>query len=295
VTSAEPPDGPPGRVERVRARADELSRRAQAARDHHASLDVSFRVAALDKRVAAAVLAGGLAYRFFFWLLPVGLILGGALGFADSTDVEQAAADSGVGETFVEAIGEAAQRSQSARWWLLLSGVVLLVWTGYMAVKALVLVHALVWDVPAPRVRHAVKASLVFSALALVILGSAGLARWLRNETDVGGLAATLGAVGVPFAVWTLASLRLPHRGAGWMDVMPGALLLATGTQAFHLFVAYFLGPKLSHSSELYGGLGLAATALFFLYLLGRLVAGAAVLNVSLYERRNKPSRRADP
>ena len=36
------------------------------AREEHASVDVGFRTADLDKRVAAGVLAGGIAYRFFF-------------------------------------------------------------------------------------------------------------------------------------------------------------------------------------------------------------------------------------
>ena len=42
----------------------------------------------------------------------------------------------------VTTVGDAARSSQAARWWLLLVGAWLLLWTGYMAAKTLVLVHA---------------------------------------------------------------------------------------------------------------------------------------------------------
>ena len=39
---------------------------------------------------------------------------------------------------------------QGFHWWLLLVGGWLVLWTGYLIVKALVLVHAVVWAVPPP-------------------------------------------------------------------------------------------------------------------------------------------------
>ena len=68
----------------------------------------------------------------------------------------------------------------------------------------------------------------------------------------------------------------------------PGAVLFAVGALALNLFTSYFLGPRLESATELYGGLGLATTILFWLYIIGRLVTGAATLNVSLYESRER-------
>jgi len=66
-------DGEPGRVKRAAAwsktAAKEIEDRAVRARGSHVSVDVGFRTAERQQRVAAMVLAGGIAYRIFFWLL----------------------------------------------------------------------------------------------------------------------------------------------------------------------------------------------------------------------------------
>ena len=56
------------------------------------SLAVPSRALERNRRVAASVLAGGIAYRLFLWLLPFGLIVGGALGLMDADGVEDAVA-----------------------------------------------------------------------------------------------------------------------------------------------------------------------------------------------------------
>ena len=86
--------------------------------------------------------------------------------------------------------------------------------------------------------------------------------------------------------MWLVVSSWLPHRGIGWRDLVPGAVLVAIGMQAFYLFATIFLAPKLANATQLYGLLGIAATVLFWLYVLGRLTIGAATLNASLYENR---------
>ena len=58
------------------------------ARTSHRSVDAGFLAADRNKRVAAGVLAGGVAYRFFFWMLAVSLLGNGALGFIDAQDVQ---------------------------------------------------------------------------------------------------------------------------------------------------------------------------------------------------------------
>ncbi len=77
----------------------------------------------------------------------------------------------------------------------------------------------------------------------------------------------------------------LPSRAAGWRAFLPGAILVAVGTQLVHLFVALYLAPRLGRSSELYGALGAATVILLWLYLEARLFVGAAFLNACLWER----------
>ena len=85
-------NGPPGagRSDRMRARVAAARTRTKRASERHLSVAVSFRAAERNRRVASSVLAGGIAYRLFLWLLPFGLILGGALGVMDADSAEGA-------------------------------------------------------------------------------------------------------------------------------------------------------------------------------------------------------------
>ena len=122
---------------------------ATARRARLVSLAVPFRAMERNRRVAASVLAGGIAYRIFLWLLPFGLILGGALGLMDADSVEDAVAAGGVPAAVVDLIGDVSRAAESDWWWLLGLGVPLLLWAGYTGAKAVQLIHSLVWDEPA--------------------------------------------------------------------------------------------------------------------------------------------------
>jgi uncharacterized BrkB/YihY/UPF0761 family membrane protein len=127
--------------------------------------------------------------------------------------------------------------------------------------------------------------SLLFTGGAVALVVSIAAARWVRDALPAAGLLATLGVIAVPFTLWLLASYRLPHQGAGWLGLVPGAVLLAVGIEGIHVFTVYFLGPKLVNATELYGVIGIVSTVLFWFYLMGRLVIGAATLNASLFEQ----------
>ena len=129
-----------------------LSTWAVAARGQYRTVDAGFLVADRDKRVAAGVLAGGVAYRFFFWMLAVSLLTNGALGFVGGQDLQEALLAQGVDASVAQSIQDT-RPTDAARWWLFVIGVWLVLWTGYLGAKALILVHAAVWGVPPPRVR----------------------------------------------------------------------------------------------------------------------------------------------
>jgi membrane protein len=277
------------RVAWSRTQAERTIAWATEARTSHRSVDAGFLAADRDKRVAAGVLAGGVAYRFFFWMLAVSLLGNGALGFIDVQDVKDVLTQQGVDSAVVDTI-ETGQPSGSGRWWLVVVGVWLVLWTGYLGAKALMLVHATVWGVAAPRVRNVLVASLVFTGTVLLLIGAMSAARWVREESPTPGLVATFAVVLVPFTIWLVASRYLPHEDVGWMGLLPGAVLLAVGMEGLHLFTVYFLGPKLANATELYGVLGVVSTILFWLYLAGRLVVGAATVNASLYEQTSRTS-----
>ena len=71
-------------------------------------------------------------------------------------------------------------------------------------------------------------------------------------------------------------------------ELIPGAIVFAVGVEALHLIVVYYLAARLTHASALYGSLGIAAAILFGLYLIGRLIIAAIVINVAVWERNHR-------
>jgi uncharacterized BrkB/YihY/UPF0761 family membrane protein len=272
-----------GRVESVRLRAGEIQSRLVAARGRHTSVDASFHLIERDRRIAASVLAGGIAFRLFLWLLPLSLILGGALGF--TSNGEEIAHDAGLTAAAADAVGEAVDDAGEGRWALLVIGVGALLWTSTWSVVALRRVYALVWNVPPPRSRNPLIQALAFSGVCSILLLIPAGSAWLRDLLGRPGIIIPLLAVGAFFGVWLWVSDWLPHGDAPLRALVPGALLAAVGMQAIHLFTAFYVAVKLERASALYGGLGLAATFLFILYIVGRLIVASALVNEELWRR----------
>jgi membrane protein len=263
-----------------RARAETASAPASL-EDRNIAVAVPIRAVERNRRVAATVLAGGLAYRIFLWLLPFGLVVGGGLGLSNADSTEDAVSRGGLPGAVTNAVGDAARSAQSDSWWLLAIGVPLLLWAGFSGGKATVLVHSLVWDDPPPEPKP-LKVSLAFGGTILAFLATVTLTWWLRDNWP--GYLAPIMTFAPLAALWIWVSLKLPHRDAPWTALVPGALVIAIGFQVLHEAVGYLLVPKLEKSTSLYGSLGATTTLLFFMYMLGILVVSAAVLNASLYE-----------
>jgi membrane protein len=278
--------------EGLRGHLESATVRARVASKHHASLAVPFRAVERNRRVAASVLAGGVAYRLFLWIVPFGLLVGGLLGLGDADDIEATVAGGGLPPAVVDAIGDAARAGESNSWWLLLLGVWLLLWAGYTGAKALQLIHALVWNVPPSRAKP-LKSSLVFNATCLAFIAVISLTWWIRDETELEQLLTAAVMVFPLVALWLWVSLLLPHGKANWKALLPGALLTAIGFQVLHGAVVYFLADELEQATSLYGALGIVTTLLFFMYLVGRLIVTAPILNSALHEELR--GQRAEP
>lgn len=269
---------------------------AVSASNRHMSVALGFRAAERNRRVAAAVLAGGFAYRLFFWLLALGLVGGGALGWLGGDSTEEALDKAGIPGAVVASVGKFASDSGSARWWILGLGLYLMLWSGYTGSKAASLVHALIWDEPPTKLARPFYASLAFSGVLLSILLIVFGCWWLYDTAALAGVVGAIVLV-IPLTVfWILVSLRLPHGAADWKALVPGALLMAIGLQVLHAATLWFVVPKLDESTSLYGPLGAVATLLFWMYLAGRLVVTSPILNASLdAERRRKRGDLAVP
>lgn len=272
----------------LRVRAQRLEERAQVERSKHESVDTAFEVVDRDGEVAGGIIAGALAYRFFIWLLPLALVAVAGLGVAaDTADEtpEEAAESLGLSGIISNSIASAAESPN--RWYAIAIGIPILVWTTRSLLRVLIAAHRLVWtDLrdAAPKPTPARTVELL--ALLVALLAVSAFASTVRAWSPGVGLVGLL-VVGVPYAaLWLLISLRLPHRDAPWVALLPGAVAFGIGVQLLQLFTSYVLEPWAINKQGTYGALGAAAALLFAIFLISRLIVGAAVLNATLWARR---------
>jgi uncharacterized BrkB/YihY/UPF0761 family membrane protein len=246
----------------------------------------AFDVVDRDAERLGGLLAGALAYRLFIWLLPFVLLLVGVLGAfttAEEGTPGHVVEDFGLQGALAEAIVDGAQQRG---WWIaILVGLFGTLWAGIGASKAMRISHAAAWGLGRGAPVSPVRATLGFNGVALLIILAVVLAARLREAERVAGILATLLVVGLFFLVWMFVQARLPHRPGRWTRLVPGALLVAAGVQAIHLFTVWYLVGRAERASSTYGAIGTALVILVWLYVVARLVIGAAVLNAELARR----------
>ena len=293
MSAREPLEAPPAGSRLVRAR--EQARHAGAwANEHVPGAPLVDRALQRERLAAAGLLAGGLAYRLFFWLVPLGLVFAAALSFwvdEDRAGLEEAASDFGIGGAATDAAMDAIAQQEHARWYFLLAGVVLLAWFSLGVVRALVVTHSIAWSLPPQKPRRPIAAGLGFSGVVVALIVVSTSTQLLREQLGGIGVLLTLSLFVLYVAALVWAMEKLPHRCTSWRHLLPGALLVALGAQALHLVVVLYLAPKLGRSSELYGTLGTATVILLWLYLVARLVVAAAFFNAALWDEREEQAR----
>ena len=278
-------------AERIRRDARRLAERAERERARRPPVAAVFDMAERDAEVGGGIIAGALAYRLFIWLLPLALVAVAGLGIAadaSSETPEEAAASLGFEGLVSSSIANAADSPN--RWYALLIGIPVLLWTTRSLLRALIGAHRLVWTDERAR---APKPKLVASLRLLVLLLSfgvvSGAASAVRAWSTGPGVLATLFAFAGYAGLWLLVSLQLPHRSAGWVELVPGALVFGVGAEVLNVVAAYVITPWALAKQGTYGALGIAAALLFGLFLISRLIVGAADVNATLWERRTRP------
>jgi membrane protein len=286
----------PSRRPTLRERADVISERADSAkrsvearaeilRARHASVRLAYQAYERDRRQAGALLAGGIAYRLFLWLLPTALFAVGIVGLLaniSSTSPERVAHDAGFGAALALTVAQAAQQSGKGSVSLALLGGVLALWAGRAAVKALSLTASVAWGLrPVPLTRGLMK-SMTFSGVCIGLMLLPGLLNVLhRGPIGVDLLLELVLLAGmVALSVWV--QLIFPHvEGAPWTAFLPGAIVLAVGADLLRLVTqVYFVG-RLGRVDDLYGALGVAAVFMAWLYLIARLLVASFAISAT--------------
>jgi uncharacterized BrkB/YihY/UPF0761 family membrane protein len=276
-------------VAAMQERGRRASERAEAERSRHASVDAVFEMVDRDDEVAGGIIAGALAYRLFIWLLPLGLVAVAGLGLASDAASEspaQTARQVGLLGLVTSSIAGAAESSN--RWYALAIGIPLLLYVTRSVLRVLIGAHRIIWhDLRSAVPKPTISASAKLLGLLLMFFLAFGLATavGVRTTGFVGALVTVV--MTLPYAgVWLLISKGLPHRGAPWQALVPGALLFGLGVEVIHLAAEYFIAPYSVAKQGTYGVLGLAAVLLLGLFFFSRLIVGAAILNATLWERQ---------
>ena len=250
-----------------------------------------FAESALTERTrAASLVAGGLAYRIFFWTIPLGVVLAAVASYVEDWhpgSLDNAARRFGISGVVASSATEAVTEGTHSRFYFLIIGVGLMGWFGIGVVRALRGVAALAWGIQIPRLARPLHASFAFSGIAFgstAALSALGAFRRLGAVPEVlGFLLAIAGVTAVALGVMML----LPHpTHLGWRAFLPGALLISIGNLGIQLFVMFYLAAKLERSPAFYGSLGAASVILLWLYVIARLIVSAMFLNATLEHRR---------
>jgi uncharacterized BrkB/YihY/UPF0761 family membrane protein len=244
-----------------------------------------------ERDLGGGLIAGGVAFRIFLWLVPFGLVVAAVLSFwgeLDQDGLESAARRFGIGAAATQAASEALELGDRNRLVVLLFGLFLLAWFTIGAVRALLLAYALAWRLEPPRIRRPFRVIAVFNGLFLLAILFTVAETWLEAQVGYTALLGTAISFGLTLGVAVYAMWLLPHRATDPRELLPGALLVTVGHQLVQIAVIFYFAPRLGRSEETYGAFGTAATMLVWLYVLSRLVTGAAFLNATLWDRRRR-------
>jgi uncharacterized BrkB/YihY/UPF0761 family membrane protein len=252
-----------------------------------------------EQRSGAPLLAGGLAYRFFFWLVSFGLFAAAVLSFwvrASPDDARAVAKSFGLAGVATTSALNAVESGSHARFYFLVSGVCLLLYFGIGAMRALHVTAILAWGLDPTRLQRPIRAGVLFSVALVGAVLLSLFTEWIRHHAPGTGILAIC-AVGVIWIGLAVAVFQvLPHgRVHSRVALLPGAVEVGVGFGVIQTVVVYYLAAKLERSPDLYGALGASTVVLLWLFLIARLVVSGMFLNATLERRRQAARRSSSP
>jgi membrane protein len=236
------------------------------------------------------------AFRLFLFLVPFVYILFTAVGLASTAanqDPATVAKTLGITGVLASAIVNSQDISALSQFLLVLGASVALVWTANSLVKTLYVVHWLIWGVPRlkPSGFRTIGTTIGLAVVLTVLAVSTNV---LRSDVGVlGSLLVALIVMASSFMAWWWVSWRLPHAPVGARQLIPGAVLVALGTEVLHLLTTYWIGHLVARKSHTYGAIGVALAALLWVYVLGRIIVASAGVNAALWRRNGGESLNA--
>jgi hypothetical protein len=194
-----------------------LEQELNTRRQRSGMVDAGFLVQELDARVGGGILAGALAFRIFLFMVPLVYVVFTVLGTAStavSKDPAQLARDVGITGVLASAVVQAQDHSAWTLAVLVAGAALALFLTAGSLVKALYVVHWLIWRIPRATPAGMVpRLALIGVALTASALGVA--VNRVRSSSGVAGAVIAIVVItAVSFALWWWVSWKLPHAPA---------------------------------------------------------------------------------
>ena len=289
-------------ISRVKTTTDLARQRAletlERERIRNPVVRVAYQSYERDKRFAGGVLAGGLSYRLFLFLLPFSLFFVTALGAVvdglegELSDVAQHA---GLSASLAASVGAAVNTSDRGLFLILGTAIVLTLASGIGVIKTMRLISAIAWQVDPGRMPRRLFASAILAGALIVLM----TVRALLLQISAGPLTETI-LIAVELLIVVVAVVVafrfLPRAHAtGWPHLIPGALLVALGFGILRIVTIVWFSNRLDRVDDLYGALGVATVFLAWLFIIARLLVAAISLNATLWHGRQLHSTGGAP
>jgi uncharacterized BrkB/YihY/UPF0761 family membrane protein len=270
--------------EQVRVQTELETRRQRSG-----MVDAGFLVQELDARVGGGILAGALAFRIFLFMVPVVYVVFtvlAAVSRALGQDPAHLANTVGITGILASTVVKVDQQSAWTQIPLVLGAIVAMFVTAGGLLKALYVVHWLIWRVPRSR-PAGLGPRLVLIGITLLASALGIAVNDLRSASGTAGAVITVFLVtALSFAGWWWVSWKLPHAPCPARALIPGALLMAVGADVLQILTTYWIGYLVARKTSTYGAVGVALAVLLWVYILGRIMVGSAGLNAALWYRR---------
>lgn len=237
------------------------------------------------------LLASAVAFRLFFWLMPVALLAAAVvagLGSVDPSVAERAVDTVGVTGVARDEVVTALTTGSRSWWIAAIVALLALLWTTMLLRRVLILVNAHLWRAEVARAGYQQVLVSVLACVGFIVLMAACARLVGRLDTLLPGgiVIATASQAAVATAGWFVVLRLLPDRRHDGRDLVPGAVLFGVGLALMHAVSRFYLPAKVAHSTALYGSLGVAAAILVWLLFVGQLVVWSAIVNATWFDFR---------
>jgi uncharacterized BrkB/YihY/UPF0761 family membrane protein len=275
---------PAGRIERWRSTAAQAGEHYQKRAETQPLLGLPLAFVASYISRQAVLLASACAFRLFLWLMPLALLAAGILASqsgSNSASIESAAKTAGITGAASQQVITALHGGHRSWWMAVIIGAATFLWATRTLMRTLRVVNAHAWQAALPKTgqKDLVITTVMFAGGWFLVFVAVGAVA--RGDQYIPGGVGVVGVLqaAVLGAAWLCICLRLPDRRTTWPELIPGCVVFGAGLAILHGVSRVYLPNKIHKSSQLYGTMGIAASILVWLLLIGQIIVSSALVN----------------